>query len=335
LDIVEIAPPTPQAAVEMLKGVRHHFEEYHGVRILDDAIEVAVRLSSWYTQSRCLPDSAIDIIDEACTRSRLRAGGHAPASRDLLEKIERLQRDKEQAIADRDFDQAARLRDRADELKCEKNERIAEAQEIRKSQLRPVDAGAVLETLSELTGMSLEEIQRVQIDVPSQPAGHVVTALPSFERRQCESILQGNDVRIIRGTGFVLMPHNEEFRGIFDNIIAPAMRENGIDAMLAEDISKPGSILNQVWDAIRSSEVIVADVSGLNRNVIYELGLCFGIRRFPIILLRDPEELPFNLRMLRSIRYENTAAGGDALGKELSDTIEAFLAASRASFGID
>ena len=202
-------------------------------------------------------------------------------------------------------------------------------------QTSPSGATSVIETLSEPTGKSPDDICTVTIDTVARPTDNVVTGLPSFERCQCESVLQGNDVQIVRGTGVVLMPHREEYRGLFDNIISPALEENGIHAMLAEDIWKPGSILNRVWDAIRSSEVIVADVSELDRNVIYELGLCFGVRRFPIILLRDPEELPFGLRMLRFVQYENTASGGGALRKELSDTIKAFLAASRGALSSD
>ena len=138
-------------------------------------------------------------------------------------------------------------------------------------------------------------------------------------------------MRITRGTGFVLMPDGTEFRRIFDGVISPAMSENEIDAVLAEDVYGPDSILNQVWSSIRSAEVIVADISGLNPNVIFQLGLCFGVPRFPIILLRDPKELPFNLRMLKHIRYEDTAAGTTALRQELSATIQGFLAASRSS----
>jgi hypothetical protein len=178
-------------------------------------------------------------------------------------------------------------------------------------------------------------MRRVETGAPSPGPEHAIAGVAAFERGQCESILPGDEVRIIRGSGLVLMPRTEEFRRIFDEIIGPAMLENGITAMLAEDISKPGPILNQVWDAIRSSEVIVADVSGLDRNVIYELGLCLGLRRFPIVLGRDPGPLPFHLRSLPFIRYENTASGGDALRKELSETIKGFLAASRGSISGD
>jgi len=107
------------------------------------------------------------------------------------------------------------------------------------------------------------------------------------------------------------------------------MVENGIEAKIAGDIYKSSSILNQVWACIPSAEVIVADVSERNPNVIYELGLCFGLRRFPIMLVRDPEALPFNLRALRYIKYDDSVAGAKALRENLSAAIREFLAATR------
>src|SRR3954447_18879981 len=109
------------------------------------------------------------------------------------------------------------------------------------------------------------------------------------------------------------------------------MAANGIEAHKAEDIYQPGSILAQVWRCIRTAEVIVADVSGINPNVIYELGLCFGLHRLPILLVRDPSELPFNLRSLRYIKYENSIAGADNLRRDLTLAVQEFLAAVRAT----
>ena len=109
------------------------------------------------------------------------------------------------------------------------------------------------------------------------------------------------------------------------------MRENGIRAVLAEDVSNPGSLAGQIGSLIRSAEVIVADVSGLDPSVMLALGLCLGASRLPIILLRDPSQLPPDLQLLRYVKYEPTAAGTEALRQELSAAIQAFLAASRRS----
>jgi predicted nucleotide-binding protein len=85
--------------------------------------------------------------------------------------------------------------------------------------------------------------------------------------------------------------------------------------------------------------VVVADVSAINPrdnpnpnvNVIFELGLCFGLHRCPILLVRDPAALPFNLRSLRYIEYEDTIDGGAKLKVDLTRAIQEFLSASRGS----
>jgi hypothetical protein len=153
--------------------------------------------------------------------------------------------------------------------------------------------------------------------------------VPRFEQLQAESVLHGAQVNIRRGVGFVLLPHSDEFRELFAYAIAPAFEANGLHALKAEDIYQPGAILAQVWSAIRTAEVIVADVSDRNPNVIYELGLCYGIQRCPILLVRDPTELPFNLRSLRYIEYRNDATGGQKLRERLTSAIAEFLSLVR------
>lgn len=73
------------------------------------------------------------------------------------------------------------------------------------------------------------------------------------------------------------------------------------------------------WTCTRTAEVIIADVTGSNPNVIYELGLCFGLHRLPFILTQDPaNELPFNLRALRYIEYKDTVEGATELRRKLT-----------------
>ena len=116
---------------------------------------------------------------------------------------------------------------------------------------------------------------------------------------------------------------------MFDYVIKPAMDANAIVVKKAEDIYKPGSILAQVWEQIRKAEVIIADLTDKNPNVIYELGLCYGIRRCPILLVRNAADLPFNLRSLRYIEYEHSMKGSEELKKKLTSTVAEFLAAVR------
>jgi hypothetical protein len=170
-------------------------------------------------------------------------------------------------------------------------------------------------------------------DAEKTPRRVGVRGRPDFERRSCETVLPGADIEIVAGSGLALVPHDEQFGGIFTDAICPAMEANGIQACKAGDIYQPGAILSQVWTSIRTAEVIVADVSGCNPNVIYELGLCFGLHRCPIIITRDERDVPFNLRTLRYIEYEDTAAGSERLRHRLAESIKAFLHAVRGPAG--
>jgi ATP-dependent Clp protease ATP-binding subunit ClpC len=112
--------PSKDETIEILKGLRDRYEEHHRVQITDDAIEAAVELSSRYITGRCLPDKAIDVIDEAGARVRLKSMTRPPDLKEIDEEVERLNKEKEEAVANQDFEKAAALRDQADKLKKKK-----------------------------------------------------------------------------------------------------------------------------------------------------------------------------------------------------------------------
>ncbi|HEY6563316.1 MAG TPA: Clp protease N-terminal domain-containing protein, partial [Pirellulaceae bacterium] len=118
--LIMVDPATKEETVEILKGLRDRYEEHHRVQITDDAILEAVELSSRYITGRCLPDKAIDVIDEAGARVRLRAMTRPPDLKEIDEDIERLNKEKEEAVANQDFEKAASLRDSADKLRKKK-----------------------------------------------------------------------------------------------------------------------------------------------------------------------------------------------------------------------
>jgi ATP-dependent Clp protease ATP-binding subunit ClpC len=327
-----VHPPSREETAVLLPGLRDRYEAHHRVRITDDALGAAVELSGLYLPDACFPQKAIDLIDEAGAVERLRGiPAPPPDVLDLDAAIEQLNQEKEAAVAEQDFEKAAGLRDQADRLKKRKETLLREHREKAREVDGVVDAAGIVEALSRQTGIPVELIGKRDTSLlPARPQA-VPGGLPAFERLQCESILHGQDVAITPGLGFVLIPHHDKARGIYEAAIRPALEENGLRALIAGNIYEPGSILNQVWGYIRSAEVIVADVSEQNANVIYELGLCFGLRRFPILLVQgDPESLPFNLRVLRYIPYEDSGAGGQKLRQDLSATVRAFLAATRA-----
>src|SRR6186997_736883 len=117
---ITVDPPTNDQTVEILKGLRDRYEAHHRVQIKDEALEEAVDLSDRYITGRCLPDKAIDVIDEAGARVRLKAMTRPPDLKDLDAQIEQLNQEKEAAVAEQDFEKAAHLRDQADKLKKKK-----------------------------------------------------------------------------------------------------------------------------------------------------------------------------------------------------------------------
>ncbi|MDE2685033.1 MAG: ATP-dependent Clp protease ATP-binding subunit [Chloroflexota bacterium] len=112
LQPVRVEEPDPDMTVDILQGVKGQYEEHHNVEITDDAVKAAATLSTRYIPDRFLPDKAIDLLDEAGSRVRLR-GSHAPQEvRDAMEVLERVRKEKDEAIASQQYEVAAELRDR-------------------------------------------------------------------------------------------------------------------------------------------------------------------------------------------------------------------------------
>ena len=108
---VTVEEPSPEAAVEILMGLRDKYEAHHKLSVSDEAVWAAVELSRRYLPDRYLPDKAIDLMDEACARVRMECETRSPDLRELEERLESVRREKEEAIAGQDFEGAARLRD--------------------------------------------------------------------------------------------------------------------------------------------------------------------------------------------------------------------------------
>ena len=108
---ITVGEPSPEATLEILKGLRDKYEAHHHLTITDGALEAAVRLSRRYINDRFLPDKAIDLMDEAASQVRMSAESASPDLKDLEEKIAALHREKEEAVTAQDFEKAAQLRD--------------------------------------------------------------------------------------------------------------------------------------------------------------------------------------------------------------------------------
>jgi ATP-dependent Clp protease ATP-binding subunit ClpC len=150
-----IDPTTPDDTVKILRGLRDRYEEHHRVQITDDAIQSAVELSDRYITGRCLPDKAIDVIDESGARVRLKSMSKPPNLKEIDEEVEALNRQKEEAVANQDFEQAARLRDQADKLKKKKQQITKEWREKSRENGGVVDEDVIAEVVSKMTGIPL------------------------------------------------------------------------------------------------------------------------------------------------------------------------------------
>src|ERR1700683_5326074 len=151
-------PPSHDEHVEILKGLRDRYEAHHRVQIKDEALNAAVELSDRYITGRCLPDKAIDVIDEAGARIRLKAMTRPPDLKDLDAQVEQLNQEKESAVAEQDFEKAAHLRDQADKLKKKKESVTREWREKNQEIGGVVDEEVIREVVNTMTGVPLTRI---------------------------------------------------------------------------------------------------------------------------------------------------------------------------------
>ena len=114
---VIVNEPTEKEAIQILKGIRDKYEAHHNVKITDEAIEAAVKLSVRYVNDRFLPDKAIDLIDEASSKARLKTYIEPESLKDIQEEIEKVKSEKEEAVLNQKFEKAAELRDKEKSLK--------------------------------------------------------------------------------------------------------------------------------------------------------------------------------------------------------------------------
>lgn len=116
---ITIDPPTVEQTIEILRGLRDSYEAFHKVKISDEAIKAAATLSDRYIQDRSLPDKAIDLIDEASSRAKVKNNYDSDEIKSLKEKLKKIEAEKEDAVNQEDFEKASKLRDKVTKLKDE------------------------------------------------------------------------------------------------------------------------------------------------------------------------------------------------------------------------
>ncbi len=156
--IVMVEPSSKSETIEILRGLRDRYEQHHHVQITDDAVEAAVELSGRYITGRCLPDKAIDVIDEAGARVHLKSMTRPPDLKEIDEQVEQLNKEKEEAVANQDFEKAAQLRDQADKLKKKKQTITQQWREKSRSTDGVVDEDVIAEVVSKITGIPLTRL---------------------------------------------------------------------------------------------------------------------------------------------------------------------------------
>ncbi len=155
-----VNPPTKDQTLAILRGLRDRYEEHHRVQFTETALEQAVELSSRYVTGRVQPDKAIDIIDEAGARIRLKSMTKPPDLSSLETEIDRLQIEKDEAVKNADYERAAELRDQAEHLRQKKDEMVAEWKQQSKDAGGVVDEEVVAEVVSKMTGVPLTRLEK-------------------------------------------------------------------------------------------------------------------------------------------------------------------------------
>jgi len=163
---VNVEPPSPDEAVAILRGLRDRYEAHHRVQYSDAALAEAVELSVRYITNRFLPDKAIDVMDEAGARVRLKNMVSPPDLKEVNDKIEGLDRAKEEAVHNQEFEKAARLRDEAYQLRKQREERQKQwrSKQAEQESSGKVDVDDIRETVSKMTGVPLTRLEKAEAE---------------------------------------------------------------------------------------------------------------------------------------------------------------------------
>lgn len=157
---IMVEPPTKSETLEILKGLRDRYEAHHRVQITDKALNASVEMATRYISGRCLPDKAIDVIDEAGARVRLKCMTKPPDLTELETSIERLQIEKDEAVKSADYERAADLRDQSQQAIERKEQLLTEWRGQTNEVAGVVDEEVIAEVVSKITGVPLTRLEK-------------------------------------------------------------------------------------------------------------------------------------------------------------------------------
>jgi ATP-dependent Clp protease ATP-binding subunit ClpC len=156
---IMVEPPTADETIQIIRGLRDKYEAHHGVKITDEAIEQATKLSERYISDRFLPDKAIDVIDEAGSRARLSVSAIPSEIRDLEKELEQITKEKESSIQAQEFEKAAQFRDTEKNLRRKLREIHKNWRESKEQVRAVVDGPAVAAVISMMVGIPVVRIE--------------------------------------------------------------------------------------------------------------------------------------------------------------------------------
>ena len=157
---VKVGEPTQEQAVAILRGLRDKYEAHHKVKITDEAIEAAVKLSSRYIADRYLPDKAIDLIDEGASKVRLASMTSPDNIKELEQTLERYEQEKASAVNEQDFERAAKLRDEQKDVQARLEEAKKSWKDKQKDSFGEVDAEVIARIVSDWTGVPVVQLTK-------------------------------------------------------------------------------------------------------------------------------------------------------------------------------
>ena len=157
---VKVGEPTQEQAIAILKGLRDKYEAHHKVKITDEAIDAAVKLSSRYIADRYLPDKAIDLIDEGASKVRLASMTSPDNIKELEQTLERYEQEKASAVNEQDFERAAKLRDEQKDIQKRLDEARKNWKDTQKDSCGEVDAEVIARIVSDWTGVPVVQLTK-------------------------------------------------------------------------------------------------------------------------------------------------------------------------------
>ena len=160
---VKVEAPSIDEAVEILKGLRGKYEDHHNAEISDEAVEASVKLSDRYITARYLPDKAIDVMDEAGSRARIKTMTRPPEIKELEQKIEEIKEKKEEAIKEQDFERAAAMRDEEKQAKENLETSMEEWKAASADNRVVISDEDIMQVISKWTGIPLQRMEKDEI----------------------------------------------------------------------------------------------------------------------------------------------------------------------------